>query len=171
MLGWNCQEMSSVLAQAHPLCTCWLATAAAPACHPPLGPFLAPWLNPTTAAFLPGSEESLTHALAEINKRAEEPGSSPEPAAESPAPAALCIVPALSQCCCTGQQRSEQNLWPVKCSNTEKLDKKCCCKQANRATHGVPEKQCSGLQLPPQKSKPLASYRGTVLGSTSFHSA
>lgn len=95
-LGWNCPEMSWVPAQPS-ACTgrlragstgSRLATAAAPACHPPLGPFPAPCLNPTTAAFLPGGEESLTHALAEINERAEEPGSSSEPAAESPAPAA-----------------------------------------------------------------------------------
>lgn len=87
---WGCPLLHSHVPSAH---AGWLragstgsrlATAAAPACHPPLGPFPAPWLNPTTAAFLPGGEESLTHALAEINKRAEEPGSSSEPAAESP---------------------------------------------------------------------------------------
>lgn len=92
--------MSSVVAQPRPLCTHWMAqsrqhrdqaTAAAPACHPPLGPFPAPWLNPTTAAFLPGGEESLTHALAEINNGAEEPGSSSEPAAESPGPGCLAL--------------------------------------------------------------------------------
>lgn len=49
-----------------------------PACPPPLGPIPAPSLNPTTAAFLPGGEENLTHAPAEIiNKRAEEPRAHP----------------------------------------------------------------------------------------------
>lgn len=42
----------------------------------PAAPFPAPPLKFTTAAFLPGGEESLTHALEEINKRAEKMGSS-----------------------------------------------------------------------------------------------
>jgi len=45
----------------------------------PAAPFPAPHLKLITAAFLPGGEESLTHALEEINKRAEKMGSSHPP--------------------------------------------------------------------------------------------
>lgn len=45
----------------------------------PMAPFPAPCLRLTTAAFLPGGEESLNHALEKINKRAEKTGSSHPP--------------------------------------------------------------------------------------------